>query len=64
MPRAKVVKVVEEESEKIVVSGVDVGKLLTGTFPEVSPPIDWLTAKNKMTFLDYVALRAKYGLEG
>jgi len=63
MPRAKP-KVVEE-SEKVIVSGVDVAEIIDSNKPkEELPIIDWLTAKNKLTFLDYVALRAKYGLEG
>jgi hypothetical protein len=65
MPRAKAKVVEVEEGERIVVSGVDVEEILKSEKPkEELPVIDWLTAKNKMVFLDYVALRAKYGLEG
>jgi hypothetical protein len=62
MARKKVVTEVEEE---IVIDGIDVTGLITGKKnPEDVKSIDWLTMKNKLNFVDYVELRAKFGLEG
>jgi hypothetical protein len=63
MPRKK--EVPESVEEIVIVGGVNINEVLDSKKPkEELPNIDWNTAKNKMTFLDYLALREKYGLEG
>lgn len=53
------------KEEKYVVSKEAIKKAIEDIGEkEEMPKIDWDTAKNALTFIEYMELRKKYGMEG